>query len=63
MSSTTQNPDSRPAAAQDALENAISTLLNLQGIDASPAERRSAARAWQRLNPQGAAKPLSGASS
>jgi hypothetical protein len=63
MSSATQIPDPRPASASEVQENAISTLLGLQGIAASPAELRSASRAWQRLNPQGPAKPPARASS
>ncbi len=63
MSRPTQTPDSRPAPASEAQETAISTLLSLQGIAANPTELRSASRAWQRLNPLGAARPPAKASS
>lgn len=63
MSSANHIPDGRPAADPEAREHAIGTLLSLQGIAASPAEIRSASRAWQRLNPQGSATPPAKASS
>jgi hypothetical protein len=49
--------------AREAREAAVGALLALQGIAASPAEVRSASRAWQRLNPQGPAQPLAKAPS
>jgi len=63
MSSANYIPDGKPISASAAHEHAISTLLDLQGIAASPAELRSASRAWKRLNPQGATPPLAKASS
>jgi len=63
MSSVTHIPDGKAVSASQDQERAISALLSLQGIAASPAELRSASRAWHRLNPQGATKPLARASS
>lgn len=63
MSSANHIPDGKPALAPEAREHAIGTLLSLQGITASPAELRSASRAWQRLNPQAATTPPARASS
>jgi len=63
MSSSLQVPVNVADAGPEVRDSAIGTLLALQGIAASPAELRSAARAWQRLNPQGAAKAPAKASS
>lgn len=41
--------------APDKLAEAAGTLLAMQDIAASPLELRSTSRAWQRLNPDGAA--------
>ena len=61
MSSHMEVPASPATLSPQAREDAIRTLLVLQGITASPTELRSASRAWQRLSPLGQAAPPAGA--
>nr|MBF0685509.1 hypothetical protein [Pseudomonas sp.] len=63
MSSHVKVPASPATSSPQAREEAIRALLDLQGIAASPAELRSASRAWQRLNPLGQAAPPAGTAS
>ena len=62
MSSSLQVPAGQAAPTPEAREAAVGALLALQGIAASPAEVRSASRAWQRLNPGPAQPPAKVAS-